>query len=110
MKHPKFSELIHNCSIEQLSEGTAASGDLTETWATFAASVYCQIEPLSGKDRYWAAQVQPEATHRITMRYVSGLTAAMRVIFGSRIFHLDGPPRNLEERSEWHVCLAKEEV
>ncbi len=49
-------------------------------------TVWASIGPVSGKTFYAAMQVQAEVTHRVGVRYRAGLTTAMRIKYGSRIF------------------------
>jgi SPP1 family predicted phage head-tail adaptor len=62
-------------------------------WAT-AATVWGSVEPLSGRELVFAAQVLADATHMVTIRYYRGLTAKMRFLYvddatgANRIFNI----------------------
>lgn len=67
------------------------------TWADVCTD-WMSIEPLSGQEAVAARQLQDTVTHKIAMRYRSGITPAMRVKFGSRLFNIR-EVRNLDERN-----------
>lgn len=87
-----------------------AVGERTTTWTT-VATVWAQIEPLSAKEQIAAAQARGSLTHRILIRYsttVAAVTHAWRVVYGSRIFTVDGPARNLHEGNRYLELLCTE--
>ena len=69
--------------------------------------VWGAIEMLKGEERLRAARSEEAITHRVTMRYRDGVTAAMRLVRGLRRFAIravsdpDGTRREL-------VCLVEE--
>jgi SPP1 family predicted phage head-tail adaptor len=82
-----------------------ASGEPVPNWVD-VARVWGGLEPLSGREMFNGVQVQADATHKITLRYRGDieLTADMRLVLGARVFHLAGPPRNVEERgAAWEM-------
>jgi len=93
----------------QIEKGTETntSGVISIAWATFA-NVWASVAPLHGREYYDAQQVVADVTHKICMRYVSGVTAKMRVRLGSRYFAIEAPPINVEERNEELVLMCKE--
>lgn len=91
--------LRHRLTIQQVTETRDSLGGVMESWAQFAV-VYGTIEPLSGRERFLAAQTQAEATYRSRIRWISGLTAKMRISFNEKIYHItyiadDGRRREL---------------
>lgn len=56
---------------------------------TTFATAWAQIQMLAGKYSEKQEQVITEATHKITMRYMSGITTAMKVQYDSRIFDIE---------------------
>lgn len=97
----RAGKLRHWVTIQQLPSGKSgqtSAGDPSSAW-TEVISAWAAIDPLSGREiREAAAAVQNVGTHLITMRYHAGITAKMRVLFGSRVFNIVSPPRNHEER------------
>lgn len=80
--------LRHFVSIESQSITRSATGEASSTWNTFA-QVYARIEPLSGKEFFAAQETQNEASTRITIRYLQGVTEDMRVLHAGRVYHVD---------------------
>ncbi len=100
----------HRVDIQQPVEGTAnAAGEIPITWSTYASSVPVEIVPQGGREFYQAAQVQAEMTHLLKIRYLSGVTSAMRALFGTRkLYILD--VQNVDERSREMLLTCKEDV
>jgi SPP1 family predicted phage head-tail adaptor len=78
-------------------------------WETFAEDVRCAILPLSGSEQLHAMQMEARVTHRIVMRYLAGVTADMRLVWGTRYFNLR-VILNVEERNRWYDIRADEGV
>ena len=103
-------KLRHRVTIEQPSiTQNPATGEITEGWSTFAASVPAAIEPLSARDFIQSAAMQSEITTRITIRYITGLKPNMRIINGTTIYNIRGilPDKNSGRE---YVTLPCDEV
>lgn len=88
MAHPDAGELRKRITIQQRSGSTQDGfGSPITTWGTYA-TVWAAVRPLSGRELIAAQAVQSEISHQVTLRYRSGITTAMRVLFGSRIFNI----------------------
>lgn len=83
-------------------------GGSTIPWVDFATKIPAAIEPLSGRELLAAQAVQNETSHKVTLRYQPGITAAMRVVFGSRVFAITAPPLNKDERNRELTLLCSE--
>lgn len=75
--------LRHRVSIQQRVEARNGYGELIATWSTLA-TVWGSVEPIRGREFFEAEQVQSEISTRVRIRYYDGITAQMRVLFGSR--------------------------
>lgn len=100
--------LRHRIEIQGESVTRDSYGGETKSWTT-SATVWASINPLSGRERLAAQQVNAETTHKITMRYHSGLTPENRIKFGSRIFDIE-EILNTGENNVELVIMAREEV
>lgn len=111
---PKTGSLIHRLKIQALAgQQTNTMGEPVEDWETIGHR-YAAIEGLAGKEYWDAQQVKATTSHTVSIRYFSGLTTAMRFLWGrdeesGRVFNI-GSALNLEERNEWHVCKCTEVV
>lgn len=83
-----------------------AMGGRSVPWAN-VGTTWAHVEPLEGNERLRAMQVSPRLSHRITMRYRPGVTSAMRVLYGARVFGLRSVI-DPDERHERLVLLAEE--
>ena len=81
----RLGPLNKRVDIQARSATVDAFGQESETWAT-VATVWASVEPLSGRELLAAQQVQGETTHRIRMRYQSGVTTSSRLLFNLRPF------------------------
>lgn len=87
-----------------------AVGERTTTW-TDVADIFAQIDPLSGREEYLAAQRQASTTHRIKIRYsseIAAIDASWRFLWGARVFTIDEPPRNVGEKNDHLEMMCTE--
>ena len=92
--------------LEVPLESPDGFGGVIRTYAA-GPQVWGAIELLRGDERVRAGRSEATATHRVTLRYRDGVTAAMRLVRGLRRFAIrsaadpDGTRRDL-------VCLVEE--
>lgn len=80
---------------------TDTVGQPIKTWKN-EATVWAEIRPLTAREQFIAAQRQASTTHLVSIRYNPDLAVAnatWRITFGVRIFSIDGPPKNVDERN-----------
>lgn len=100
-------EFRHRITIQKMSKIENDYGELLDTWVDFL-EVRAAIYPLSGKDFFAAETTNNEITHKINIRYVSGITSAMRIKFGERYFEITSPPINFQEKNILLQIMCKE--
>ncbi len=95
-----FPRLIHTIALEQRPGMTDSFGEQTLTWSSFMSGIPAKVMPISGRELLASGAIASEITHRVVMRYVSGVTAEMRVSFNGRYFAikaiLDEEERNVK--------------
>lgn len=104
-------KLRHRVTIQRLVAGSPqqkASGEPDRSWSTYL-SVSASIEPVTGREPFLAQAIHAEVTHKIRIRYRTGITAEMRVVFRSRLFDIQAV-LNWEERNTELLLLCKEGV
>ena len=101
-------DLRHAITIETSADTRQDGGGHKRAWSTFATARAC-IEPLRGRERLHAMQLQDSVSHKITLRWRSGITPKMRVKFGTRILNIRAAI-NVGERNRWLEILADEGV
>ena len=84
-------KLRHRVDIERQSYAQdEQTGEMVTTWVSYAQSIPASIEPLSAREFIQAAATQSQVTARIVIRYLPGVTAAMRVIHNGRQYNIHG--------------------
>lgn len=88
----KPGTLRHRITIQSQAEVQDANGDMTLTWSDFAASVPASWLAGPGREYMAAESIRAEVTGRFELRYLPGVTAAMRVLWGGNTYNIKGPP------------------
>ena len=81
------SALNRRITIQSRASTIDSYGQQITTW-TDLVSCWASIEPLSGREIIAAQAVSSELSHTVTIRYRSAVTAAMRVLYQSRVFNI----------------------
>jgi SPP1 family predicted phage head-tail adaptor len=100
-------KLRHRLTIQQpdMNEGTA--GEELPNYSTFA-TVWGDVQPLSGSEGLQGRQATSEVTHKIIIRYHAGITSDMRITWNGRFFNLSQPPLNKDEHNREIELLCRE--
>lgn len=104
----RAGKLRHRIIIKQPTEVQSDTGDETLTWSTLA-TVWASVEPIRGREQIMADASMSECTHRIRLRYVSGLTTQCRIEHKSRtieIVHIG----NINDVDAEYELMCKEAV
>jgi SPP1 family predicted phage head-tail adaptor len=99
--------LRHRLEVQSRAGSQDTYGQTLPEWTT-TATVWGQVEPLLGRERFTAQQVQAEVTHKITLR-ARDVSPSNRIKFGERHFGII-EVLNPSERSISLTLMAKEEV
>jgi len=103
-----IGKLRHRVTIQNKVTLPDGYGGVTSTWQD-VATVWASVEPLNGRELYAAQQVKAELTHRIRIRYMSGIKPEMRIAFDNRTFEIEAII-DPEERHESLELLCSEVV
>lgn len=104
-----IGEFRHRLTLQTITaQNPDAAGQSQPTWTT-ATTRWGKVEPLTGRELFRAQQLAADVTHRITIRHHGTLTAAGRILFGSRVFNLLLILNPLEKNKTLEI-LAKETV
>jgi SPP1 family predicted phage head-tail adaptor len=104
----KIGKLRHRITIELVTETQDIDGSVIESWSAYATS-QASIEPISGREYFAAQSTQADVTHRIRIRYLSGITPKMRVNYSSRIFDILSVI-NINERNRELQLMCRESI
>ena len=114
MSQYRSGQLRCRIILQRRSPAPDGVGGQSVIWSGLA-TVWADIQPASGRKLLAAQAVQSEVTHTIICRYRADLfadpktTAAMRALYGSRIFNL-GPALDEDRRHKFVTIPANEGV
>jgi SPP1 family predicted phage head-tail adaptor len=85
----RAGKLRHTISIQSRSITRDAGGGAVDTWATVTDGTRpAEVRPISSGERFSDQQLQEVVTHRISCRWLSGITTKHRILFGTRAFDI----------------------
>lgn len=84
-----IGELRSRITIEQLSDTPDGIGGKIRTWSTLK-TLWAYIEPANASERYFAQRVEDNITHKVLIRYTTGLDTSMRIVYKTRKFQIKG--------------------
>lgn len=104
----KSGALRHRVKIQSATEGQDSYGAVTQTWAD-VATVWASIEARGTRETFTASQQFATADHVITIRHRSDVTPKHRIVYGSRVFDIEGAV-DPDGRKRSLVIYAREAV
>lgn len=98
-------------TLQSATRTLDAGGGAVVSWTplAFAAHVWARIEPLSGGEALQAMRLQARVTHRVRLRWRDDVTAAMRLVWGTRVLNIRAVI-NPDERRRYLELLCEEGV
>ena len=79
--------LRERVTVQQAAESRNALGETVLSWSTYAER-WASVEGVSAREALAAGQQDVTITHRVRMRYVSGMTQNMRIAWRSRTLNI----------------------
>ena len=107
----RSGELRHKLKILEPVE-SIVDGEVIQNWdepASLFAEVWGAVLPLIGREYWSARQVNAEISGKVRIRYLSGVTAKMKIKFGTRMLDIKAVI-NVEEKNCEMVLLTSEAV
>lgn len=80
-------KLRERVTVQQASENRNAIGETVLSWSTFAER-WASVEGVSARESLTAGQNEISITHKVQMRYLSGLTQRMRIQWRGRTLEI----------------------
>ena len=107
----RAGQLRHTVSIQEQTDTSDGMGGFTTSWADISGmdAVKAAIWPLSARESLDAMKLELVVTHKIRIRYRSGITEKNRILFGSRTFNIVSLIKN-DERNISLDMLATEDI
>lgn len=105
----RIGALRHLVALQQRVDTIDGNGDTVTSWQPFA-QVYAEIAPLSAREFVAAQSLQSSVSCRITIRYLAGVTATMRVVHGSTVYNIAGVLADAGSGREYLTLACSEGV
>lgn len=97
--------LRERVTVQQAAETRNALGETVLSWSTFAER-WASVEGVSSREALASGQQDVTITHRVRMRYLSGMTQNMRIVWRSRTLNIVSL-LEYDNRTE-HVAICEE--
>jgi len=94
----KIGDMRHRVTFQEEVKTPDGSKGFTVTWNYFK-EVWGSVIPLSSSERFFSQQIKAEVTHRVEVRYLEGVTEAMRIKHRDRVLLIEGI-KDIDERQE----------
>ena len=99
--------LRETVSVQTNTPTRSARGAEVDAWTTLA-TVRAEVAPLQGREFFAAQQINSEITYKVKMRWISGVTSGSRVLWGSELLEVVGPPINTKARKRELVLMCRQ--
>jgi len=93
-------------TIQQAAKSQNEVGETVLAWSDFA-TVWASVDSLSSREMERFAETVGFMTHRVRIRYLAGLTGAMRIVYRDRTLEIG---QIIEKDRLWHqeiICTEK---
>jgi len=106
----RAGQLRHKISIQEQTDTSDGMGGFSTSWSdiTGMESVQAAIWPLSSKESLDSMKLELSVTHKIRIRYRSGITAKNRIAFGARIFNIISLTNHDERDISWDILATED--
>ena len=104
-----IGKLDRQITIEQVTQGEGPYGEPTETWAPFAAGIWANAYA-SGREFVAARQVNAEITIMFQIRWRTGISTTMRILYEGTYFDIVGPPIEVGRRERLNIFAKARQV
>ncbi len=105
----RAGKLKHRVQIERYTEARdTTTGELDESW-NVVDTVWANVRPLLGRERFQAQQVKADITDEVSIRYYPGITSKDRIRHNDRLLLIEAVFNVAEETRETRI-LCREQV
>lgn len=102
-------QLTERVRIEQAVEVRNSFGETVQSWETFADR-WASVDTLSSREFLLQGKQQTEATHRVRMRFVTGLTSTMRIIWRGKTLEIISLLEQYNRSRHELLCVDRDEA
>lgn len=112
-KKTTATRLRHRLTLQQEIKTADGAGGYIRSWQNIA-DLWAEIASVGnksvyGREKLYAGQLQAEISHKVTIRYRSGISTSMRLLFENRIFNIRAIS-DIKENNEVLELLVEEGV
>lgn len=83
----RAGKLRHKLILQSRTDVSDGRGGRTTTWSD-VEPVWASVEPLDGKEVFFAGATRQNITHRIRCRHRGSILARARFLFGARVLEI----------------------
>jgi SPP1 family predicted phage head-tail adaptor len=97
----RIGQLRKRITIQAETSTPDGAGGYTLGWSN-VGTFWADISPVTGRELFMAQHLEGRVTHKITMRWQSGvtITSDMIVLYGTRTFNIHAV-LNTDEKNQW---------
>ena len=103
----KIGDLRHRVTFQKPVKTPDGYAGNTVAWQD-VVTVWAQIEPLSGREYFFAHQIKNEVSHRVRVRYRTDVNEKMRIKHGERHFKIESMIDMMERREYLEIRCMEE--
>jgi len=107
MKNISIGDLRHRITFQECQKTPDGHGGFDVAGWSDVVTVWAGIEPISGREYFYAQQIKAEVTHKVRIRYRTGITEEMRIKYGERILEIEAV-RDLNEQHKVIEIFCRE--
>ena len=93
--------------LQTVTQTTDGGGGFTDAWAD-TATLWANVEELTGSEGFEAQQTASSLSHRVTIRYRTSVTPVQRIKYGTRVLTINAV-LNPGQRNEMLELMCSEE-
>ena len=97
----------HKIDFVSRSSGYDDYGEPIDIWVNFKTGVWASKEPLIGNEFFTSFTVENRVEVKFNMRFVQGITSAMRIKHGTDEYEIIGEPINVQSLNRELLCYCK---
>ena len=103
---PRIGAMRERVVIQAGAGAADGYGGRTSDWSA-VATVWAEVAPIGGRERAQAEQLEGVVTHRVTIRHRTDVTAAHRLLWGSKALNVRAVT-NPDQRRRYLDLLCEE--
>ncbi len=103
----KIGDMKHRVTFQEEVKVPDGHKGFTVSWI-YKVEVWGSVKPLSSRERFFSDQIKAEVTHKVRVRYLEGVTEAMRIKHRGRVLLIAGIIDIDEKQEELEITCAEE--